>query len=73
MTALVAALVVGGKGYGKAFAIEDGTLIIFECGRFLAWLERIFRIQFFGRIQHVSTPSKPKPVTSKQKQDKGGA
>lgn len=65
MTAMVAALVVGGKGYGKAFAIEDGTMIIFECGRFLAWLERRFPVRFFGKLQHVSTPSKPKPASTK--------
>lgn len=67
MTALVAALVVGGKGYGKAFAIEDGTSIIFECGKFLAWLERVLHIQFFGKLQHVSTPSKPKPANARMK------
>jgi hypothetical protein len=58
MTAVVAALVVGGKGYGKAFAIEDGTLIIFECGRFLNWLETKLPVRFFGRLQDVTTPSK---------------
>jgi len=58
MTAIVAALVVGGKGYGKAFAIEDGTQIIFACGRFLAWVESRLHLRLFGRLQHVKTPSK---------------
>ena len=58
MTAIVAALVVGGKGYGKALAIEDGTMIIFACGRLLAWLEARLHLRLFGRLQHVKTPSK---------------
>lgn len=57
MTALVAALVVGGKGYGKAFAIEDGTMIIFQCGRVMAWLEAHLPLRFFGRLQEVKTPA----------------
>lgn len=57
MTAAVAALVVGGKGYGKAFAIEEGTQIIFHCGRFLAWIESHLHIRLFGRVCDVRTPA----------------
>ncbi len=38
MTALTAALAVGGKAYGKTFAVDHGTEIIFFTGRLLAWL-----------------------------------
>jgi len=47
MTAIIAGLVVGGKAYGKAFAIEDGTRIVFHCGQCLYWLERILHIRLF--------------------------
>ncbi len=47
MTALIAGLVVGGKAYGKTFAIEDGTQIVFHCGQILCWVERTFHVTLF--------------------------
>ena len=41
MTACIAALVVGGKAYGKVLAIEHGTQIMFHTGQFIAWLDRL--------------------------------
>ncbi len=49
MTALIAALVVGGKAFGKTFAIDDGTLIIFRVGQIIAWLEKFLPLMSFGR------------------------
>ncbi len=45
MTALIAALAVGGKAFGKTFAVEHGTDIICMTGRLLAWLRLPPRIQ----------------------------
>ena len=39
MTACIAALVVGGKAFGKVLAIEHGTEIIFRIGQFLACVD----------------------------------
>lgn len=50
MTAVIAGLVVGGKGYGKAIAIEDGTQIIFHCGQLLCWVERLLHVRLFKRL-----------------------
>ncbi len=67
MTALIAALVVGGKGYGKAFAIEDGTMIVYQCGRILAWLEALLPMHFFGRLRDVKTPSNAHRINKNRK------
>jgi hypothetical protein len=40
-------LVVGGKAFGKVFAIEDATPIVFRVGQLLAWIERILHVRFF--------------------------
>ncbi len=40
MTSLIAAVIVAGKAFGKVFAIKKGTEIIFQTGRFIAWMER---------------------------------
>ena len=41
MTASIAALVVGGKAYGKVIAIEKSTEIMFQVGRMLACIDRL--------------------------------
>jgi hypothetical protein len=41
MTACIAALVVGGKAYGKVLALERGTEIIFRIGQLVACLDRV--------------------------------
>ena len=41
MTASIAALVVGGKAYGKVIAIEKSTEIMFQVGRLLACIDRL--------------------------------
>ena len=53
MTAGIAALVVGGKAYGKVFAIEQGTEIMFRIGQAVALLERIlpFRLLAGPRLK----------------------
>jgi len=43
-TSLVAALTVGGKAFGKAFAIRHSTIIIFQAGKFFQFLEEKFHI-----------------------------
>ncbi len=40
MTALVAAVIVAGKAFGKPIAIKEGTSIIFRVGQFLAWMDK---------------------------------
>lgn len=51
MTALVAALAVGGKAFGKSFAINRGTTIILRVGQCLAGLEKFLPFQFFGNAK----------------------
>jgi CBS domain containing-hemolysin-like protein len=46
-SSLVAALTVGGKAFGKSYAIKYSTQITFTVGRFLAFLEKYFKISFF--------------------------
>lgn len=48
MTALIAALTVGGKAFGKTFAIQKGTEIIFRVGQVLAWLELRLHFKLFN-------------------------
>lgn len=48
MTACIAALVVGGKAYGKVFAIEQGTEIIFHTGQLLAFIGRWLPFNILG-------------------------
>jgi len=49
MTALIAALTVGGKAFGKVFAIEQATEIVFRLGQFLAWLDRWVPLSFMTK------------------------
>ena len=39
MTAMVAAVIVAAKAFGKPLAIETGTMIMFQVGKLLAWLD----------------------------------
>ncbi|WP_366922458.1 hypothetical protein MFMK1_002918 [Metallumcola ferriviriculae] len=48
MTAIVAALTVGGKAIGKSLAIERAEDIIFQVGKLLFWWERIFKVELFS-------------------------
>jgi hypothetical protein len=41
MTACIAALVVGGKAYGKVLAIEQGTEIMYRIGQLVACFDRL--------------------------------
>lgn len=41
MTASIAALVIGGKAYGKVIAIEQSTEIMFRVGQLLAFVDRL--------------------------------
>jgi hypothetical protein len=60
MTACIAALVVGGKAYGKVLAIEQGTEIMFRIGQVLASFERLLPFDFVP-----SKSKKPRPRPSK--------
>lgn len=63
MTALIAALVVGGKALGKAFAIKRGTIIMFRVGQCLAWLENV---SLFKPLR-----SEKKPGAAKSRSQRG--
>ncbi|MHB1125345.1 MAG: hypothetical protein ACYC2T_00075 [Bacillota bacterium] len=55
MTALVAALTIGGKAYGKSYAIGQANEIIYRVAKILAWAEVKFGLQLFkGRRKKVS-------------------
>lgn len=45
MTAAVASLVVGGKAFGKVYAIRYGTEIIFRVGQVIAFCQRVLHIR----------------------------
>ncbi|WP_353892369.1 hypothetical protein PRVXH_001714 [Proteinivorax hydrogeniformans] len=47
LTALVAALTVGGKGIGKTLAIHNSTEILMYVGKVIYYIEKIFRVEFF--------------------------
>ncbi|MHB1420909.1 MAG: hypothetical protein ACYCX4_15235 [Bacillota bacterium] len=54
MTALVAALTIGGKAFGKSYAIGEADEIIYKVARILAWIEKKSGIQLFkGRRKKV--------------------
>jgi len=55
MTAIIAALAVGGKAFGKVFAINNGTLIILWIGQLLAWLENFLHLKFFSNKRKRNT------------------
>lgn len=48
MTAVVAGLTVGGKAFGKSFALRQANEITFKVGQVLAWLERNLRINLLN-------------------------
>ena len=43
MSAAVAALIVGGKAYGKVYAIRRSTEIVFHVGQVLTFMEHLFQ------------------------------
>lgn len=45
-TSIIAALTVGGKAFGKSFAIQYATEIIFQVGRVFYFLEERLKIRF---------------------------
>jgi hypothetical protein len=50
MSATIAALIVGGKAFGKVYAIRQSTEIVFFVGRVLTLLRNLPRI-FVGRLE----------------------
>lgn len=48
MTALVAAVTVGGKALGKGIALQEASEIMFRLGQVVAWVERLTGYQFFA-------------------------
>ncbi|MEN1970137.1 hypothetical protein WMZ97_18955 [Lentibacillus sp. N15] len=49
LTSLVAAITVGGKAFGKYFAIHASTNIIFYTGKVIAFLEQRFKIRILPK------------------------
>lgn len=47
-TALVAAVTVGGKALGKAYAIRNANYIILQVGKFFAWTDKNLHIRLFA-------------------------
>ncbi|SDM80406.1 hypothetical protein SAMN04488137_1999 [Fictibacillus solisalsi] len=47
-TGIIAALTVGGKAFGKSYAIHHATAIIFQVGRLLYFFEEKLKIRLFG-------------------------
>ena len=55
MTALVAAVMVGGKALGKGIALQEANEIMFRLGQVVAWAERLTGLELFR-------PDKPEKV-----------
>ncbi len=55
MTALVAAVTVGGKALGKGVALQEANEIMFHLGQAVAWAERLTGFELFR-------PTKPEKV-----------
>lgn len=49
LTSLVAAITVGGKAFGKYFAIHASTNIIFYTGKVVAFLDHRFKIKILSK------------------------
>lgn len=49
ITSAIAALSVAGKAVGKRYAIDNANQVVFAVGRFLARLEQLTGIRFFGK------------------------
>ncbi|KSU85703.1 hypothetical protein QUF84_16875 [Fictibacillus enclensis] len=47
-TGIIAAITVGGKAFGKSYAIHHATAIIFQVGRLLYFFEEKLKIRLFG-------------------------
>ncbi len=52
MTACIAALVVGGKAYGKVMALEQGTQIMFRIGQMVALLDQVLPFDLVPDRKH---------------------
>lgn len=51
MTALVAALTVGGKAFGKGFALREATEVMFRLGQVVAGVEKLTGYEFFRPVR----------------------
>ena len=68
MTACIAALVVGGKAYGKVFAIEQGTNIMFRTGQLLACFDRLLPFNLLPpKLRSRQRPSSRKPSSGRRR------
>jgi len=68
MTACIAALVVGGKAYGKVFAIEQGTNIMFRTGQLLACVDRLLPFNLLPpKVRSRSRSSSKKPPSDRHR------
>jgi hypothetical protein len=70
MTACIAALVVGGKAYGKVMAIEQGTEIMFHMGQVVAAVDRLLPFDLPSRI---GTPRTRRTVEDERARPAGEA
>ena len=68
MTACIAALVVGGKAYGKVFAIEQGTNIMFRTGQLLACVDRLLPFNLLpSKVRSRPRSSSKKPPSDRRR------
>lgn len=72
MTALVAALTVSGKAFGKGFAMDEATGIVVFIGRQLEWLERVTGLRFFENDLKASRRRKFKNNERRNNRSGGG-
>ena len=51
MTAIIAGITVGGKAFGKAFALLHYENITYNIAKFINLIEKIFKVKFFSDIK----------------------
>lgn len=49
MTASIAGLTIGGKAYGKSYALKEAETIIFKVGKTIAFAQRVWSLSYFKR------------------------
>lgn len=62
MTAAISSLTIGGKAYGKRFAIEESTRIIALVGKALYWLEQFAGIRLLRDDRNLRRPKERRGI-----------
>ena len=73
MTALIAALVVGGKAFGKTYAIRRSADIMFYAGKVVALVESVVPLRLYGNMRRQKRKRKARHTRRSRPARNGGA